>query len=114
MRKVWMLSTLLLLPACARGPVIVTTPPAACHKIVPTSWAAGIPAEPIPRAVDIKEWIGRPFTETMAAAIVAPYAKAYVGADAKQAMSDGRTADAIAIFTNCEELVNASRGDRPK
>lgn len=74
------------------------------------SWATGIAPEPIPRPVDISGWLGKPLTESIAAAIAAPYAQAFVGADAKHAMADARTADAISIFKNCEELVNASRG----
>lgn len=112
MRKALLLSATLSLTACAGNQAIVTTPPAQCSRLIPASWSTPIPSEPIPADIDITDWIGVPLTAAMAAAISAPWAKAYVGSDGQLDKANGRTVDAIGIMTECERLTNAARVDR--
>jgi hypothetical protein len=59
--------------------------------------------------VDVSAWIGLPLTESMVAAIVAPWAQAYVGSDGQVDKANGRTADTISIIVECERLQNEAR-----
>lgn len=87
----------------------MTTPRAQCAKLIPKVWSTPVASEPIPAAVDVSQWIGQPLTQAMAAAIIGPWASAYVGSDGQLDKANGRTADAIGIMTECERLVNESR-----
>lgn len=108
MRALICIAGLLLTGGCVTRP-IVSTPPAACAALVPERWAAGVDAEPIPDTPDLTPYMGKPLTDSVAAFIAAPYAQAYAGADARLGMANGRTRDAIGIFSNCESAVNAAR-----
>lgn len=88
---------------------IVSTPPAACSKLIPPGWQEGIDAAPVPQNTDISEWLGKPLTAAMAAAIVAPWATAYLLISGALEKANGRTADTSEIMTNCEALVNSAR-----
>jgi uncharacterized protein YcnI len=57
----------------------------------------------------LAEWIGKPLTAAVAAAIVAPWASAYVAMNGQLDKANGRTRDAITIPHNCEKMVNAAR-----
>ena len=109
MRKTLMLFAMLSLMACARSPSIVTIPPAACSKLTPQNWKQGVEAAPVPKNTDISEWLGKPLTLAIAAAIIAPWAQGYVMQDAQLEKANGRTADSIAITEECERQVNAAR-----
>lgn len=93
---------------------IVTTPPARCAALVPQGWAEGVEAAPVPadQSALIATLLGKPLTEVGAAALISPWASAYVQQDAQLSKANGRVADAMAIFQNCEKLVNAARADR--
>lgn len=107
MRKIILIA--LALGACSGPRPIVSTPPAACSALLPKSWSVGVEAEPIPTSPDISSMLGKPLTDVMAAYIAAPFAQAYAGADAKLAVANGRTSDAILVFANCETQVNSAR-----
>lgn len=109
MRKVLMLCAMLLLPGCAGNPSIVQTPPAACAGLIPESWSEGVEAAPIPQNADVTDWLGKPLTAAMAAAIVAPWASGYVAMNGQLTKANGRTIDSVEIMRNCEALVNAAR-----
>lgn len=96
MRTILLAFASLSLAGCVTRPV-VSTPPAACAGLVPQDWINGVDAEPIPDTgkTDLdaaKAWAG-----------------AYVGQSGRLQIANGRTADAIAIFRNCEALVNQAR-----
>jgi hypothetical protein len=110
-RNLLTLCVLLSLQACATNPNIVTIPPAACAKLVPQGWREGVEAAPVPEnAPGLTEWLGKPLTAAMAAAIIAPWASGYVAMSGQLTKANGRTADAMEIQSNCEALVNDARG----
>ena len=85
-------------------------PPARCADLIPSDWAQGVEAAPIPtNSPMIPDLLGKPLTATGAATIVGPWASGYVAQDGQLAKANGRTADAIAIFRRCEQLVNEAR-----
>lgn len=86
----------MILAACA--PKIVSTPPAACASLLPTSWRAGVAHEGIPDTSGM--------TDLDAAK---SWAQAYVGQSGKLEIANSRTADAIGIVERCEELQNKAR-----
>lgn len=91
----------------------VSTPPARCADLVPTSWAEGVPGAPVPsNEPRIAEWLGKPLTAAMVAAIIAPWAGAYVTSEGQISKANGRTVDTVGIVKRCEEMVNAARADR--
>ena len=98
MRKTLLLFVLLSCSACARTPAIVSIPPAACAKLIPTQWKAGVEAAPIP-----SEDGSTPLDA------VKLWAQAYVAADGQLAKANDRTLATISIFENCEAMVNAAR-----
>lgn len=90
MRLILILAATLTLPGCARS--IVSTPPAGCAKLIPAAWADGIEGYPIPEGDTTDDW-----------------RKAFVGQSGQLSKANGRTADVINIFRECEKLVNAAR-----
>jgi len=103
----------LTLTGCITRP-IVQTPPARCASLIPQSWATGVEAAPVPdNASGLAEWIGKPLTAAVAAAIIAPWASGYVAMSGQLEKSNGRTADTVSIVTQCEELVNEARTGTP-
>lgn len=60
-------------------------------------------------ASGLSEWIGKPLTSAVAAAIIAPWASGYVAMDGQLQKANGRTTDAMAIQKNCEMMVNSAR-----
>lgn len=87
--------------------VIVSTPKAHCADLTPSAWAEGVEAAPIPTDAPVE--MGKPLTEAVRAAIVAPWAGAYVMMSAALEVANGRTVDAIGIPKRCEALMNAAR-----
>lgn len=63
----------------------------------------------MPRNADTAEWIGKPLTNAMIAAIIAPWAGAYVGMSGQLEKANGRTSDAMGIQRRCEQQVNEAR-----
>lgn len=63
----------------------------------------------MPTNTDTAGWIGRPLTDAMVAAILAPWAAAYVGMSGQLEKANGRTVDAMDIPRQCEAMVNAAR-----
>lgn len=57
----------------------------------------------------LSEWLGKPLTSAVAAAIIAPWASGYVAMDGQLQKANGRTKDAMTIQKNCETMVNAAR-----
>jgi hypothetical protein len=53
--------------------------------------------------------LGAPLTAPVIAAIIAPWAAAYVGMSGQLDKANGRTADAIGIVRTCEAMVNEAR-----
>ena len=97
------------LTGCINRP-IVSIPPASCAQLVPAEWAEGVEAAPIPaNEPQISEWLGKPLTAAMVAAIVAPWATGYVAMSGQLTKANGRTADAVTIVSRCEAMVNAAR-----
>lgn len=90
----------------------MTTPPAQCSRLIPANWKQPVASEPIPAAVDLSEWIGKPLTDAVAAAIAAPWAQAFVGSDGQLDKANGRSADIISIVSECERMQNEARADR--
>lgn len=93
------------LSGCAAARPIVSTPPAACAKLVPSGWHDPVPGTPVP---DTTALAG---ATALDAAIYAAkqWAGAYVGMSGQLEKANGRTADAIDIVTNCEAMVNSAR-----
>lgn len=98
----------LLASGCVDRPV-VSTPPASCSSLIPQGWKEPVAAEPIPTNADVSGWLGKPLTDAMAAAIIAPWATGFVGQAGALEKQAGRTQDAIAVVENCERMVNAAR-----
>lgn len=99
------------LTGCINRPV-VSIPPAACAKLVPSGWAEGVEAAPIPaNEPQIPDWLGKPLTASMVAAIIAPWAAGYVAMSGQLDKANSRTAGAIEIQSKCEAMVNAARPD---
>lgn len=109
MRKVLMMFATLSLLGCAAKTPIVSTPLAACGDLIPASYADGVQGAPIPDNAPIA--YGVPLTPDLAAAIVNPWAAAYVAASGQLEKANGRTADVIKIVKDCEARTNAARAD---
>lgn len=107
MRKLLMISAVLSLTACAGKTPIVSTPPAACAKLIPKGYSEPLPAASIP--TPFAATLGVILTAELAAQIVAPWAKAYVETSGTLEKANGRTADSINIVKSCEDRVNAAR-----
>ncbi len=90
----------------------MATPPATCNRLIPDSWKEGVQAAPIPSNAPVAEWIGKPLTQAMAAAIAAPWAAAYVAMSGQLEKANGRTVDTIEIGATCEALANEARPDK--
>lgn len=93
---------------------VVSTPPARCADLVPSSWVnEPVEAAPIPadQSALLATLIGQPLTQVGAAALVGPWAAAYVAQGGQLAKANGRTVDAVEIVRGCETLVNESRAD---
>lgn len=65
----------------------------------------------MPSNATVADWLGKPLTAAVAAALVAPWAAGYVAMDGQLSKANGRTQDAIGIVTECERLVNEARPD---
>lgn len=99
------------LTGCISRPV-VSIPPARCASLTPDEWVQGVEAAPIPvNEPQIPEWLGKPLTAPMVAAIVAPWAAGYVAMSGQLTKANERTTAAIEIQTDCEAMVNAARPD---
>lgn len=109
MRKTLMMFAALSLAACAGRPPIVSTPPAACNRLIPHEWADGVPAANVPQNFDTSKLVGTVLTQAIVAAIIAPWANAYVEMNGQLDKANGRTADTITIVQQCEAQVNAAR-----
>lgn len=99
---------MLIVSGCGKTP-IVSTPPASCSALIPQGWKKPVQGAAIPKPADTSQWIGKPLTDAMAAAIVAPWASWGVEQTGQLDKANGRTADGIAIMERCEALVNAAR-----
>ncbi len=98
------------LTGCGSRRAIVSTPPAACAGLVPKEWANGVEAAPVPEnAPGLNDWLGKPLTATMVAAIIGPWATGYVAMNGQLSKANGRTSDAMTIQANCEAMMNAAR-----
>lgn len=107
MRKIMTLFAPLLLLACADKQAIVTIPLARCANLVPATWRDGVDAAPVPD-------MPTPTKDALADALAAnkAWATGYVAMSAQLEKANGRTADAIDIFANCEAMVNDARPKR--
>ena len=85
----------------------MTIPPARCADLIPAEWAQGVKAEPIPDNAPVP--LGVPVTAALAAALVAPWAAAYIGMSGQLDKANGRTADAMEIVKDCERRANEAR-----
>ena len=121
MRKTLPLCALLCFALSACNTLTVTTPPAACAKLVPEAWREGVEGTPVPDAEPVTvdpcatlPAVAQGYCRSAAQALadVKLWAGAYVGASADTEKANGRTRDAIDIFTNCEAMVNAARKGR--
>lgn len=86
---------------------IVSTPRAACADLVPSEWAQGVEAAPVPN--DAPVTFGQPISPAMVALIIGPWAAAYVATSAALEKANGRTASAMDIVRQCEAKVNKAR-----
>lgn len=82
-------------------------PPAGCAKLIGDQYRQPVEAAPIPTPAPVT--YGEPLTAALEAAIVAPWAAAYVTTSGALEKANGRTADAIKIVEGCEARVNAAR-----
>lgn len=82
-----------LLAACQ---TTVTTPPAKCSQLIPSSWRAGIAPVPLPAF----ETVGEVLT-------------AFVDQSARLSMANDRTKDTVSIVETCEKMQNDARA-RPR
>jgi hypothetical protein len=120
------LSMTLALLSCGLGAcngIVVKTPPVECSKLVPSSWAEGVPGTPIPAPVAAD--YGRAECAALPAA-VAPYCQqaaraleeakrmgaAFIAEGGQLDKSNGRQADTVSIYGTCEAMLNKARGAR--
>jgi len=82
-------------------------PPARCADLIPKGWSDGVPAAAVPDNAPVV--MGAPLTPQIVAAIIAPWASAYVEQDSQIDKANGRTADTISIVRECEAQANAAR-----
>ena len=108
MLKTLTLSVAASLTLCACETTAVTTPPANCAGLIPDAWAEGVQGVPIPPATPAAS---DTLQARLDAAIEAArqWAGAYVGESAQRDKANGRTADAIRIFKECEAKANKAR-----
>lgn len=90
-----LLATLLLPLLAACQPMRITPPAARCSSMIPSDWAKGIEAVPLPGF----ETVGEVLT-------------AFIDQSARLQMANDRQRDSIAIMQRCEELLNASQKKR--
>lgn len=81
-----LLLAMLVLPACAGGPVIATASAAGCSGLVPVEWRAGVRGADLPEGDTVGDWIA--------------FGDAQTG---KLDQANGRTRDAIELVERCEE-----------
>lgn len=77
-------ATALSLSACTTP--VVTTAPAGCSSLIPSSWIEGVPPPPLPEGNLVGDWIS--------------FGDAAIG---KLDMANARTKDAIELQRRCEE-----------
>lgn len=101
----------MLLSACGIiSRPIVSTPEVRCNSLIPSTWSEPVGSASIPQNDPrLNEWIGQPLTAPMAAAIIGPWAAAYIAADGQLDKANGRTRDAIEIDRVCEAAYNEAR-----
>lgn len=111
MRRTRLLLALLpstLLASCA---YTVTTPPASCAQLIPREWAEGVAGHPLPDLIQID----RLKDEALRAELEKrEWQKAFVGQSVQLEIANGRTADVIYLFGNCERLANEARSSAVK
>jgi len=78
-----------LLAACQHT---VTTPPAACSRLIPEAWTLPVPPVPLPDFTDVGEVL-----------------TAFIGQTAQLDKANGRPEDIVHIFTTCELMHNEAR-----
>lgn len=93
--------------ACAGTPALVTIPPASCGKLIPSEYAKGVESARIPDNGALP--VGETLTAEIAAAIIAPWALAFLDQAGQLEKANSRTIETIAIVNDCEAKVNAAR-----
>lgn len=68
-----------------------------------------MPAADTPENADLSQWLGKPLTPEIAAAIQLPWVQGFNAQDSQLDKANGRTHDAMAIQRNCEAMVNKAR-----
>lgn len=111
MRRVPLLPAMLLSTLLASCAYTVTTPPAQCAQLIPKRWAEGVAGTPLPTftSIDaIKDPVLKAELEKR------EWQKAFVGQSVQLEIANGRTADVIYLFGNCERLANEARSKSEK
>lgn len=101
---------LLVLPLCALSVScrnMVATPRAQCAGLIPRTWSDPIPGASVPDDVPLTGNAAK--DAVILAQTVNEWAKAFVAQSGQLSKANGRTSDAIQIFSECERLVNAAR-----
>ena len=107
MRKLLLISATLCLTACAVKTPIVSTPAANCAALIPAENGQPVQAAPVPISTVVT--YGTALTPALEAAIIAPWAAAYVATSGALDKANGRTADTVQIVKGCEARMNAAR-----
>lgn len=97
-----------LLASCA---YTVTTPPASCAQLIPRQWAEGVAGYPLPDLLQLDR-VTDPALKTELEK--REWQKAFIGQSVQLEIANGRTADVIFLFGNCERLANEARADAGK
>lgn len=111
MRLPLLLPALLLSVPLASCAYTVTTPPARCAELIPRKWAEGVSGTPLPTFATIDQ-IADP--KLRAELEKREWQKAFVGQSVQLEIANGRTADVIYLFGNCERLQNEARAKANK
>jgi hypothetical protein len=111
MRRTLLLPALLLSVPLASCAYTVTTPPARCAELIPRKWAEGVAGAPLPTFTTLDQ-IADP--KLRAELETREWQKAFVGQSVQLEIANGRTADVIYLFGNCEKLQNEARAKSEK
>lgn len=84
----------------------MTTPSARCSELIPKAWAEGVAGHPLPSFIEIDQ-VADP--QLRAELETREWQKAFVGQSVQVQIANGRTADVIYLFGNCERLANEAR-----
>ncbi len=87
--RLYAAAALILLAGCAGT---ATSPEARCSQLVPANWADGVEGADIPADDDVTTW-----------------QRAFVAQSGQLEKANGRTADAMAITSRCETMINETR-----